>query len=127
MLDRNWFCMSTGCSDSHVSHLLPGDAFAHVFHEKLVSGDSDGFGGVITSVLVCLTNSVAIGAANVLDYEHWAMIRAFRCVAHLSPLWIQMDTIRLMNMDAATMPAIQVIDDAVAHTVMVYFPLLPVV
>ena len=52
---------------------------------------------------------------------------AFGFVVHLSPLWIQMDTIRLMNMDAATMPAIQVSDDAVAHTVMFYFPLLSVV
>ena len=49
---------------------------------------------------------------------------AFWFVVHLSPLWIQMETMRLMNMDAATMPAIQVSDDAVAHTVMVYFPLL---
>lgn len=118
--DRNWFCMST-CYAHKFLTVMNAVAAAVCF--IIVYR----FGCVITSVLVCLADSVAVRAANVLNFEHWAMIRAFRCVAHLSPLWIQMETMRLMNMDAAMMPAIQVSDDAVAQTVMVYFPLLSVV
>ena len=93
---------------------------------KLIDQVTDCDGRISDSTLVGGFGKVTNPA---IGWKHNCILQAFAFwfVVHLSPLWIQMDTIRLMNMDAATMPAIQVSDDAVAHTVMVYFPLLSVV